>query len=129
MLDGVGCLLAAQGFSKRMSQYRRVSQLPANSFNDRYVVKHLRTGKKFELKSVDLADEVRKSHLLAQLGVLQNTKKSKFCAEVVDFFEEDGQLHLVTKYLPQSLRAYIVEHDRVRESLACRFLQQIARGV
>jgi len=64
MLDGIVYLLAAQNFPKRMSQFRKVEQLPANSFNERWIVKHELTGKKLELKSVDITDTVNKNFML-----------------------------------------------------------------
>lgn len=42
-----------------------------------------------------------------ELKVLQHCSKCKFCVELVDYFEEDDSVYLVSKYSSKTLRSYV----------------------
>ena len=63
-----------------------------------------------------------------ELKVLQTVNKYKFCNELIDFFEDDDSIYLVSKYSAKTLRAYVEMRkiENFSEQEACGFLAMIA---
>ena len=92
-LDYVECLFAVQLLG--------AMAVPVNA---RYKAKHKLTGETFTIKvapRVPLDDPARKL-AMSEISVLQHCNKSKFCVELEDFFEEDENIYLVSKYSSKS---------------------------
>ena len=110
MLDGINYLLRAQGFENRISQYKFKKDLPNNEINTRWTAVHTRTKELFEVQQVPRWPLKNPIAELAynQLKVLQSVSKCKFTVELVDFFEEDDSIYLVSGYTNKTLRNYII---------------------
>ena len=49
--------------------------------------------------------------------------------QAIDYFEENGTVYLVTKYVGVSLRTYLEQRKQLTNAVALKFLQQIAVGL
>ena len=130
MLDGIDYLLRAQGYNKRINQYKFRKYLANNEINDRWLAKHRRTNEVFEVKQAPRwpANNPIRELMLNELKVLQHTTKCKFCVELVDYFEEDDHVYLISRYSNKTLRNYITHKqiERMTEEESYKFVGQIA---
>ena len=130
MLEGINYLLHAQGFQKRISQYVFKKYLPHNEINTRWIAVHRRTKECFDVQQVASVPANNPFAELAtnSLKVLQSINKCKFTVELVDYFEEDDKIYLISGHSNKSLRNYIVYKKIVRmpEKKVCEFIGQIA---
>ena len=103
-----------------------VKMLPDNQINDRWLAQHKLTGQQFEMKIVPRIpeDDPVRELALNELKVLQYCNKCSFCVELIDFFEDDQQSYLVTRYISKTLQDYAISSSKkqVSESKACQIL-------
>ena len=99
MLKTADYLLKAQKFNQRIDQYKVIEDLPDNEVSDRKLVKHRMSGEKFVLKSVSQSSlEQIKELTMSHLKALQTCRASKSYLGLVDYFEDEQNIHLVTEY-------------------------------
>ena len=103
-----------------------LKMLPDNQINDRWLAQHKLTGQQFEIKIVPRTpdDDPVRELALNELKVLQYCNKCSFCIELIDFFEDDQQSYLVTRYISKTLQDYAMSSSKtqVSEKKACQIL-------
>lgn len=132
MVKSVDYILLAQKYKKRIDQYKFIEQLPNNEVSDRKLVKHRQSGDKFILKQIPkTAIEQIKELAMTELKALQTCKQSKSYLGLIDYFEDESNIYLVTEYSKQSLRQFakVSAESRFSEEQAGVIVSKIAKAI